>query len=87
MTTKGFLAARDFKLTFGKHAGKTLDEVATLDSGLLYLDWLRGEKVRHIPTRMAVATYLADETIKKDLAELMKDDASNRRSYTDSENA
>ena len=33
----------DFVMPVGKYKGKTLDEIAESDEGLLYLDWIRGE--------------------------------------------
>lgn len=67
-----FLEARDFKLTFGKYQGKTLDDVASTDAGLKYLDWLYGEKETETgAVTDALRVYLADEAIARDLRRLV----------------
>lgn len=67
-----FTEARTFVLTFGQHQGKPLDKIAESDAGLLYLDWMRGALRLDYHTRNAVCSYLDDETIAKDLAELVE---------------
>lgn len=65
-----FQTAKIFKLTFGKYAGQTLDEIAVTDAGLKYLDWLRGE-VKTPRTRTMLSLYLDDPTISQDLINAM----------------
>jgi hypothetical protein len=56
-------------MPFGKHKGKTLDQIAETDDGLLYLDWLSDQKLdRYL--RTSVDVYLADDAIQRDLREL-----------------
>ena len=64
-----FEEAKNFKMPWGQHEGKTIDEVAVTDRGLRYLDWLVGETTQE-PVRTAIATYLADPAISEDLAAL-----------------
>lgn len=67
-----FDQAKDFKMPFGKHKGKTFDAIAHEDRGLLYLDWLRGQRVgKNWPEDSALAAYLGDPTIKAELEKAM----------------
>ncbi len=74
-----FELARDYVMPFGKHRGHTLDDIASTDDGLLYLDWLRGQKDAEKETSMAsrettrhLRTYLDDPGIAADLAKLVR---------------
>ena len=66
-----FRDAADFRMQFGKYAGKTLDEIATTDEGLRYLDWLRG-MMGPGQTLYNLTTYLDDTTIAADVARLAR---------------
>jgi len=75
--------AAAFVMPFGKHAGRTLDDIATSDAGLRYLDWLRGEREKPGPgprgglpdvVLSALVAYLDDPAIKSDLRALVGDD-------------
>lgn len=59
-----FKEAAAFMLNFGKHRGKTLDEVP-----LSYLDWLNGLEDLRPHVRAAVDVYLGDPAIQKALRE------------------
>ena len=66
--------AAAFKMPFGKHKGHTLDAIATEDTGLKYLDWLRGERAQQdkdYDIDKALQAYLNDSSIKKELATLL----------------
>ena len=73
-----FRDAAQFRMPFGKYAGKTLDDIATTDQGLIYLDWLRGEREKdRVATNSsavneALAAYLDDKTIAADVERLAK---------------
>lgn len=67
-----FRQARDFRMPFGKHIGKTLDEIASTDQGLLDLDHYRGEPWLRDPAKEAIESYLDDPTIAKDLDRLAR---------------
>lgn len=73
-----FAEASAFKMPFGRHICKTLDQVAEKDSGLLYLDWLRGEIEAGrfgdtgTPTHDALIAYLDDPTITADVLRVVK---------------
>lgn len=67
-----FDRAKAFKLPFGQNKGKTIDEVASTDSGLLYLDWLLGWMERRGTFKNslvfeAVGAYLDHPAIRKEL--------------------
>ena len=69
-----FQEARDFVIPFGKYSGQTVDTAASTDQGLLYLDWLRGSRENRSvdsPFDLALATYLDDASVKRDLQELL----------------
>jgi len=71
-----FAEARNFIMPNGKHAGQTLDKIAETDPGLLYLDWLRGQRRRSgEPLDDALAAYLDDPTIAKDIKPAIKRDS------------
>jgi len=66
-----FKEAATFKMPFGKYGGKTLDEIATDDDGLRYLDWIKCERDKDIElVDVALKTYLNDSAIKKELERL-----------------
>ena len=69
-----FEQAAAFIIPIGKHKGKRLDDVAQTDGGLRYLDWLRGERgTKHNwPLDNALAAYLDDTSVSKELAEAVK---------------
>lgn len=61
-----FKQAQKFTMPFGKYKGKTLDDIASTDDGLLYLDWAYGD-FQPGPIRDALTAYFSDPTIQKDL--------------------
>lgn len=68
-----FAQAKQYRIPFGKHRGKSLDEIAETDDGLRYLDWFRGEDPSSpsaIRAKEMIEVYLADEAIAKDLADM-----------------
>jgi hypothetical protein len=62
-------------LSFGKHAGDTVDEVAENDKGLEYLDWCRGQGWMKAKTkradREAIETYLEYPPIARELERVL----------------
>ena len=77
-----FQTARNFVLPFGKHEGKRIGTVAERNDGLLYLDWLRsrrdeerqrtGTASKDANLDEALATYLDDGTVARDLRNLLR---------------
>ena len=65
-----FKEAATYIMPFGKYQGRTIDDIARTDQGLLYLDWLRSGRMDY-HTRNAICSYLDDSTIAKDLAEIV----------------
>ncbi len=69
-----FAQAKVHRFITGKYAGQTLDQVATSNDGLLFLDWLRAKRqsdAAHTPKRgldAALIAYLDDPTISQELA-------------------
>lgn len=69
MSNFKFDYVKKYILPFGKHKGEKLDDVAKTNEGLLYLDWLYGETQGHVKNMLKV--YLEDETIQKELKQLI----------------
>lgn len=67
-----FKEAADFKMPFGKHKGQRLDEIATTDAGLRYLDWLHGERGGVGWVDEALSVYLSDKTIAEELRRILR---------------
>jgi len=65
-----FKQAKNFRIPFGDNKGKTIDEVAASDSGLRDLDnllgWMEDKDYKGV-FRIALTTYLSDDSIKRDL--------------------
>lgn len=66
-----FKDAAAVKLAFGTYRGSSLDDIATSDDGLKYLDWLRGQKWVGGRLREALTAYLEDPAIKRDLENIL----------------
>lgn len=64
-----FTQASTFVMPFGKHRGKSLDQIASTDEGLRYLDWLRGESGEQDqrPAARHIRAYLDDVSIQREL--------------------
>jgi uncharacterized protein (DUF3820 family) len=60
-------------MPFGKYRGKRLDDIASTDDGLKYLDWAVGE-FRPGNVRDFIERYLRDETIREELDALMEEE-------------
>lgn len=56
-----------FVMPFGKYAGQTLDDIASTNSGLLYLDWAAGEL--ECLTGDIIREYVSDEGVQRDINE------------------
>jgi hypothetical protein len=59
----------------GKYKGRSIDQAATSDEGLLWLDWLRGERKPRGPHDKlydAICVYLDDPGIASDLKGLVR---------------
>lgn len=59
-------ASKRLPAAFGEWGGMTLDEIASTDAGLCYLDSLRG-RARATWLREALRIYLDDPTIAAEL--------------------
>lgn len=64
-----FDKARRVKMPFGKFTGKTLDNIAESDDGLLYLDWLAGQNT-YGEISLGLVVYLGDAAIRADVEKL-----------------
>lgn len=63
----------DYTLRNGCFAGQTIDEIATRDKGLLFLDRLLGRVSVHSPLGQSLFAYLHDPPIANDLDTLLDD--------------
>ena len=68
-----FSSAEKFVMPWGKHKHRTLDDIASDDEGLRYLDWLRDLRHEDNSARIgldeALDAYLDDPAIQKELNE------------------
>lgn len=74
-----FATAKTYEMPIGKYRGQTLDRIATTDAGLLYLDWLLGQReyreqgiassANERETTAMLRAYLTDPTIAKEVIE------------------
>lgn len=62
-----FKEAQEFVMPFGQYKGRTLDSLASDDSGLKYLDYVLGSFDLWGRTKDAIKTYLSDPSIQKEL--------------------
>jgi hypothetical protein len=65
-----FDRAKRFEMPFGKHKGRTLDDIALDGDGLRYLDWLRGvreDEGKNMDVDKALEVYLNDPSIQSEL--------------------
>ena len=62
--------AKEFRMPYGKHKGKTLDEIAQTDDGLSYLDYMHGEIENGSDVARALSAYCTDPTIAKEIDNL-----------------
>jgi hypothetical protein len=65
-----FDRAKNWRMPFGEHKGRTLDDIAKDDNGLRYLDRLAGWEKLQDPLRDALLSYLADPAIQAELEKL-----------------
>ena len=78
-----FKQAVGFTILFGQYKNQTIGQISRTDKGLLWLDWLRGEReeqrlaaeklgkpFKPYPSDEAIAVYLADPSIQKELEAL-----------------
>ena len=66
--------ADNHKIPFGKFKGKTLDQIGSTPEGLRYLDWALGQDWLHNYERDAIATFLSDPAVKRELDDALDDD-------------
>ena len=59
----------DYEMPFGKYEGETLDEIASTDAGLRYLDWAAGEFDGAAGD--AVQAYCEQDTIQREIDNLV----------------
>ena len=69
--TNTFEEAKRFVLNFGQFKGMAIDHIATTDSGLKYLDWLRGQSEFQLGLHRHLRTYLVDLTIAAELKSIL----------------
>lgn len=59
--------------TQSPHKGRTIDQIASTDAGLLYLDEVVDTLPKGSTLRKAIEVYLSDPVIKKDLDALLNE--------------
>ena len=66
-----FADVQDVVMPLGKYKGRTLDQIASDDEGLRYLDWLVGQEWLKGDLRNCVVAYVNDDAIKSALKALI----------------
>jgi hypothetical protein len=59
-------------MLFGKHKGETFRAIAADDAGLLYLDWLIGQKWLSASFRARLKTFLDQPDLVRRLGDLLE---------------
>lgn len=65
-----FKEAAAFKVSMRRYVGKSLNEIASTDEGLKFLDWLIGEKIHDRYLEAALTVFMADPAIQKELRDI-----------------
>ena len=68
-----FTRACAYRMPFGQHKGKTLSFIGANEAGLLYLDWLVGQKWVDGDLKEALQDYLGHEAIRRQLDSYLGD--------------
>jgi hypothetical protein len=71
-TPMTFKEAKNTIMPFSEWQGKTIDQTATSDRGLLFLDRLQGSGKLCGRLKIAVDVYLSDATIARELANIVR---------------
>lgn len=72
MTKGDVMADGDMVIPFGQFDGKTIDEAASTEEGLKYLDWLLGSGfVRDARLQAALEQYMGQDVIRNELAAIL----------------
>ena len=62
-----------FEMPLGKYKGWTLDEIASEDEGLKYLDWLIGQEWVRDPLKGNLKEYLEQPAVARELERILED--------------
>ena len=63
-----FKEAQEYRIPFGKYQGEALDDIASTEDGLKYLEFIRTElQIKSAASRDVIETYLSDPTIRSEL--------------------
>ena len=65
-----FIVAKGTICPLGKHKGRSIDEIATDDDGLKYLDWLVGQDWIYGNFKVALKAYLGNPAIAREVERL-----------------
>lgn len=67
VTKSVFDVSKNYKVPFGRHKGRTLNDVAIDDDGLLYLDWMRSLPDLREETARSLNDFLDYDPVARDL--------------------
>lgn len=60
-------------IPFGMYKGKSLNQIASDNAGLRYLDWLRGQEWLRDPLCEAIEEYLDDPVVSRELDQALEE--------------
>ena len=73
-----------YVMPFGKYKGFNLRDISNTDEGLLYLDWLRGEREddpKNDALEKNLFEFLDDATVAKELSDAIRDKREEEEEY------
>jgi hypothetical protein len=66
-----FQESSEYVIPFGMFKGQTIDDCATSDRGLRWLDWAR-DRIQDNAFRAAIRTYLDHPSIAEELEKILR---------------
>jgi exodeoxyribonuclease X len=65
------VSCKSHVIRFGKHKGKTIDQIAKTDAGLRYLDWMVGLPDLREDTKAALEEYLKRPSVSREIDRIL----------------
>lgn len=62
----------EYRMSFGKYKGKSLDQIASSKEGLRWLDWAAGEFDPTSSAGAAIRMYVSDPQVQREIEEALE---------------